>query len=66
MLLLLIQKCHVQNSRKPVLTGNRQAALAQDVGPALTAGRETDVAKFLPVYGNVHPQCIYYLSSYPR
>lgn len=37
----------------------RHAALAQDVGPALTAGRETDVAKCLPVYeSNVQPQAM--------
>ena len=43
----------------PVLTENRQAALAQDDGPALTAGRETDVAKRLPIYeNNVQPHCM--------
>jgi hypothetical protein len=34
------------------LADNREAALAQDVGPALVAGGETDVAKCLPVYEN--------------
>jgi len=41
----------------PGLTENRHAALYQDVGPALIAVRETDVAKCLPVYeNNVQPQ----------
>jgi hypothetical protein len=42
-----------------VFTANRYAALAQDIGPAWTAERETDVAKCLPVYKNIFlTQCM--------